>query len=434
MTKKFLVVAPASRLKRLNLDGQDLLTRAYAVSQELEDKGCSASRINNQTSAGFKPTVRLLSREEISCSPFLCDHVECLEFVESATRERFVTGFAQELKCFAIGKGEETVAKQYETTNLIIDHIDEGCSEVNLGHALRATGVVTKVEIDREEKVGYVEITHFYSQERRKTRLELEKIRKRMKEEAIRKLQADISRTHGTRSGWKSGTKRKQGGTATVFREWLQDQYGIELLNSGSGILDVAGGKGELAFKLLNYAGIKTTIVDPRPYNTLRMLKYLSKDHVLRLRQKALSELKQGKNNEVKSVSVRVPLPGHIRCWFSFNTNSETVNFEKSTDYAAESLSSTTQELDRLTEHIKSCSMICGFHPDQATEPIVDCALALKKPFAIVPCCVFPKLFKHRSHIVSHDAFCKFLLAKDSAKVKMSTLSFFGRNKVLYSL
>jgi len=37
-----------------------------------------------------------------------------------------------------------------------------------------------------------------------------------------------------------------------------------------------------------------------------------------------------------------------------------------------------------------------GMHPDQATEPIIDAALALGKPFAVVPCCVFPDLFPHR--------------------------------------
>ena len=32
-----------------------------------------------------------------------------------------------------------------------------------------------------------------------------------------------------------------------------------------------------------------------------------------------------------------------------------------------------------------------GMHPDEATESIVDVALACRKPFAIVPCCVFYK-------------------------------------------
>jgi len=35
-------------------------------------------------------------------------------------------------------------------------------------------------------------------------------------------------------------------------------------------------------------------------------------------------------------------------------------------------------------------------HPDQATESIVDFALHFNKPFAVIPCCVFPRLFPNR--------------------------------------
>jgi hypothetical protein len=38
-------------------------------------------------------------------------------------------------------------------------------------------------------------------------------------------------------------------------------------------------------------------------------------------------------------------------------------------------------------------AVVCGMHPDGATEFIVDLALALDKPFAVVPCCVFGREF-----------------------------------------
>ena len=44
-------------------------------------------------------------------------------------------------------------------------------------------------------------------------------------------------------------------------------------------------------------------------------------------------------------------------------------------------------------ERLASASLLAGMHPDQATEPIVDAALRLKLPFAIVPCCVFAREF-----------------------------------------
>lgn len=34
---------------------------------------------------------------------------------------------------------------------------------------------------------------------------------------------------------------------------------------------------------------------------------------------------------------------------------------------------------------------VVGMHPDQATDAIVDFALACSKPFAVVPCCVFAR-------------------------------------------
>ena len=37
-----------------------------------------------------------------------------------------------------------------------------------------------------------------------------------------------------------------------------------------------------------------------------------------------------------------------------------------------------------------------AFHPDQATEPAIDLAIALRVPFAVVPCCVFPSEFPDR--------------------------------------
>lgn len=39
---------------------------------------------------------------------------------------------------------------------------------------------------------------------------------------------------------------------------------------------------------------------------------------------------------------------------------------------------------------------VVGMHSDQATEWIVDFALANNKPFAVVPCCVCPTVFPRR--------------------------------------
>lgn len=50
---------------------------------------------------------------------------------------------------------------------------------------------------------------------------------------------------------------------ATVFRRWLIDTFTLDTMKSGSGVMDVAGGKGELAFELINLNDCPCAVVDP---------------------------------------------------------------------------------------------------------------------------------------------------------------------------
>ena len=50
-----------------------------------------------------------------------------------------------------------------------------------------------------------------------------------------------------------------------LVRRWLLDTFGREVLRAGGGVLDVAGGKGALAFELANLNGVPATVLDPRP-------------------------------------------------------------------------------------------------------------------------------------------------------------------------
>ena len=101
-----------------------------------------------------------------------------------------------------------------------------------------------------------------------------------------------------------------------------------------------------------------------------------------------------------------------------------------------------------------------GMHPDQATESIIDCALMLDKPGAVVPCCVFPSLFPREvrrgavraleqglAHlnadadpvegdqdmipVTSYLEFVAYLLDKDP-RMQLHYLPMQGRNKVVY--
>ena len=59
-------------------------------------------------------------------------------------------------------------------------------------------------------------------------------------------------------------------------------------------------------------------------------------------------------------------------------------------------------------------AVVVGMHPDEATEPVVAEALRAGKPFAVVPCCVFPKLFPERRTaggklVTTHAEFVAYL-------------------------
>ena len=172
-----------------------------------------------------------------------------------------------------------------------------------------------------------------------------------------------------------------------IFAHWLVDTYGKERLSIGSGVLDVAGGNGEIS-RTLHGLGVPSTLVDPNPRC----------------------------GEDAPFGVLAYPLDGDG----SYLTDRE----------------------DDVGDIVRNCSMICGLHPDQATEPIVKLALRLKVPFAILPCCVMPKLFpdrkqkRHGDPVRSYSAFCQYLLdmAPTGTQFTIHHLDFIGRNKVIYSL
>ncbi|GAB5366572.1 hypothetical protein AAMO2058_001154600, partial [Amorphochlora amoebiformis] len=88
-------------------------------------------------------------------------------------------------------------------------------------------------------------------------------------------------------------------------------------------------------------------------------------------------------------------------------------------------------------EIIQKSAIFVGMHPDQATEPLVDEALALNKPFAVVPCCVFSyenpdrRLESTGVRVTSYEQFVDYLQEKHPG-IKRDFLAFQGKNLVLY--
>jgi len=155
---------------------------------------------------------------------------------------------------------------------------------------------------------------------------------------------------------------------ANVFAEWLLSQFNSDCFTH---VLDVAGGRGDtlLALRRKGVSG-KLSLVDPR--------------------QRPVSK---GQRKEMKACQVEEPYFTYYEHLF----NDEFL----------------AGHLDQLED----VSLIVGMHPDQATEPIVDFALSMNIPFAVVPCCVYSREFPHRrradgARVTTYDDLIEYLHLK----------------------
>lgn len=187
-------------------------------------------------------------------------------------------------------------------------------------------------------------------------------------------------------------------------------------------ILDIAGGSGQLAFQLGVRRGFNITVVDPRPLhlnrNQRRTLQWQRESDLRRLpgtRDPSLPEENYG--HHFHEIDHQTWLVGggdarvqHLAQWFD-------------------------DEFVVSNDVWRDCSVVLGMHPDEATEDIVDLALAHDKPFAVVPCCVFWKQNPNRTirgrPVRTWEQYCQYLAAKDE-RIQVASLPFHGRNIVLY--
>lgn len=367
---------------------------------------------------------------------------------------------------------------------------------------------------------------------------------------------------------------------AGVFRRFLMDTFGREQLKKGSGVLDIAGGKGELSFELLNLNGIQATVVEPRALQLWRQHKWMLKGyyhrnvnfqshvdhahgefvsgkracidppHLRMVFDEAVinslltaspdqglqspsagqaihentahaadssaegSQLQIGPDsgNDVKAVvgggaqqisdrlsdhqavhSLHASLDsrnlaqlveGHeewravmqqsmqlakdIRwthkglqhedgqAWAETETGQtlpegqqqELQEATASCTIADSVVAGSTEvddaagatditELDLARRIIQECSVIVGIHPDQAAEPIINFAQRTRRPFAMVPCCVYPMEFPRRrlpdgTHVRKYEQLIQYLQSRDPVHIQVANLPFEGRNQVVY--
>lgn len=94
-----------------------------------------------------------------------------------------------------------------------------------------------------------------------------------------------------------------------------------------------------------------------------------------------------------------------------------------------------TRDALRAADALLGSSLLLGLHPDQALDPILRLAGALRKPFAVVPCCVYARDFPQRrlrggAAVRSYEQLLQWVAQWPG--VRRSELPFSGRNVVLY--
>eukprot|EP00929_Paragymnodinium_shiwhaense_P014384 TRINITY_DN12228_c0_g1_i2.p1 TRINITY_DN12228_c0_g1~~TRINITY_DN12228_c0_g1_i2.p1 ORF type:complete len:259 (+),score=52.91 TRINITY_DN12228_c0_g1_i2:77-853(+) len=207
-----------------------------------------------------------------------------------------------------------------------------------------------------------------------------------------------------------------------VFRQFVLENF---LAPTGT-VLDVAGGKGDLSWLLVNADRLDAVVVDPRPTDHRK----ISRTALWYWQRRDNPEEQQaGQERQALATMGLAPpfvAPKHLRLFFdrdmlaalqcSAATSGEASHEQASgwnsfwqaalersealeppghhqpKDIVAEEASrSRVSDPAVALELFRRASLILGFHADQATEPCIDLAVQLRIPFAVCPCCVFAK-------------------------------------------
>ena len=199
----------------------------------------------------------------------------------------------------------------------------------------------------------------------------------------------------------------------------------IEYLNSGTGVVDVAGGSGHLSMAL-GIAGIKSTVIDTRP-GVGRLPgrdRKIWKSHLKR------RETRDPVMQPLLYCHPVVPFETK-RAWFGSRPDGVDSSF-RHPDEAQLPL------VDESSDLIANASAIISLHPDEATGDVVRVAVKNSIPFVVVPCCVFCRLFPERRKKSTNDVVSTYqdlleYLRDHDSSIQQSQLPFDGKNTVLWS-
>ena len=210
-----------------------------------------------------------------------------------------------------------------------------------------------------------------------------------------------------------------------IFAAWLIETFGVELLRSQGGVVDIAGGGGAVSEILELEHGVPCTLIDPRPLRLSAQRRRRIRKLTTRRRAEGAvvpAGVAQG-DSESDPLGALLGVDGSGRAGKEPETEARG-NWHGPAGLRSAPFRHIVQEFpgeagDAALAAAAAASVLIGMHSDDATEPIVDAALSLGKPFAVrplcpshtcrhnghsyasllyqvVPCCVFPSRHPHR--------------------------------------
>lgn len=222
-----------------------------------------------------------------------------------------------------------------------------------------------------------------------------------------------------------------------VVAAWIVSTFGQFDLREGRGVLDIAGGNGILSYELCVRYGVPSTLIEPRDDIALSSM----------LRRKMKRINKSRTSNE--EVSNRAPLMNLLYC-HSLNISDDKHILPLVIQSIQDGCSLPFHHVIRgfplylrdvlgdatLMGIIDHSSLVVGVHSDEVTEAIIEIAIYLRKPFVLVPCCLFSHLYPERKtlegeEVRSYEEFIVYLKQKH-VKIEQAELPFEGRNILLY--
>lgn len=222
--------------------------------------------------------------------------------------------------------------------------------------------------------------------------------------------------------------KAVEGHRAAVLAKFLVEKFGIDELRSG-GVIDIAGGRGELAFELGVLWGISCLVVDPKEAK-------VNRTQVRRLKSSGL--LKKSKKEYSESDEREVG--GDLIEGNDYMITREL--FFKNVRQVQDIIDDTFFERHpKEKSFFEKATVLVGLHPDQATGYIAQFATKLGKPFAVVPCCVFSHEFPDRFlrcdsseeliPVKTHVNLCDWLIQEFGGQ--KDYLNVLGKNIIVYN-